>query len=44
VQSLAWNGQPVGGTDFAYSDMMGGGELAFTMGPKPAFLVKDQEL
>ena len=44
VQSLTWNGAAVTGTQIAYSDMMEGGTLEFTMGPKPASQLADQEL
>lgn len=36
VQGVTWNGAPVTGVNVAYSDLMQGGVLQFTMGPTPA--------
>ena len=36
VQSVRWNGKPYTKAYILYKDIMGGGELEFTMGPKPS--------
>lgn len=36
VQSVRWNGKPYTKSYILYKDIMGGGELEFTMGPKPS--------
>ena len=38
VQGLTWNGKAVAGVEVQYSDLMKGGVLEFTMGPKPVAL------
>ena len=42
VQGLTWNGDAVKGVEIEYSELMKGGVLQFTMGPKPAW--RSQEL